>query len=142
MIEGSYYQTFVEHSLSLTYPILWASRIHCSLLKGRSAWGIPNDCSWSWRKLLNLRGTMRPFIRSKVGNGEGTLVRQSEIAGGWSGKTWDFLGVKVLLLLLKKARTESTKQIEDTHLAEAIDLTKLCSKESLFSGYIVCFERP
>lgn len=22
----------------------------------------------------------------------------SEIAGGWSGKTWDFLGVKVLLL--------------------------------------------
>ena len=22
----------------------------------------------------------------------------SEIAGGWSGKTWDFLGVKVLIL--------------------------------------------
>lgn len=79
---------------------------------------------------------MRPFIRSKVGNGEGTLVRQSEIAGGWSGKTWDFLGVKVLLLLLKKARTESTKQIEDSHLWLIVYIVghSSGSEESAFPG--------
>lgn len=34
-------------------------------------WGIPvpNDCSWSWRKLLNLRDTFHP-----VGNGKGTFL--------------------------------------------------------------------
>ncbi|PON35395.1 hypothetical protein PanWU01x14_336870 [Parasponia andersonii] len=47
-------------------------------LQGRRAWGIPipNDCSsWSWRKLLNLRDTMRALIRSKVGNERSAWTR-------------------------------------------------------------------
>ena len=55
---------------------IWTSCINSYLLKGRSVWGIPvpNDCSWNWSKLLNLRDTVRPFIRSKVDKGEGTFL--------------------------------------------------------------------
>jgi hypothetical protein len=40
-------------------------------LKGRSLWNIsiPKVCSWSWKKLLNLRETAKKFISFKVGEG-------------------------------------------------------------------------
>ena len=35
---------------------------------------IPSICSWSWRKILQLRDRIRPFIRHKVSNGVGTFL--------------------------------------------------------------------
>lgn len=55
---------------------LWVSWIHDNKLKGRSFWDIPvsSNCSWSWRKLLQLRPNIRNYIWSKVGNGKNTSV--------------------------------------------------------------------
>ena len=35
---------------------------------------IPSICSWSWRKLLQLRDRIRPFIKHRVYNGTGTFL--------------------------------------------------------------------
>ena len=35
---------------------------------------VPSNCSWSWRKILQLRDKIRPFIKHKVGNGTGTFL--------------------------------------------------------------------
>ena len=35
---------------------------------------IPSCCSWSWRKILQLRDRVRPFIRHTVFNGVGTFL--------------------------------------------------------------------
>ena len=49
----------------------WAIWAKANLLKGRSFWDIPipQDCSWTWRKVLTLRNQFRPYFRSVVGNG-------------------------------------------------------------------------
>ena len=46
------------------------------LLKQGSVWNarIPSRCSWSWRKILQLRDRVRPYIRHKVCNGGGTFL--------------------------------------------------------------------
>ena len=49
----------------------WARWAKANLLKGRSLWDIkvPQDCSWTWRKVLSLRHKYRPYIKMGIGNG-------------------------------------------------------------------------
>ena len=35
---------------------------------------VPSNCSWSWRKILQLRDRIRPCIKHKVGNGTETFL--------------------------------------------------------------------
>ncbi len=50
---------------------LWVAWVHCELLKGRSFWTvkIPQDCTWGWRKLLNLRPAARNLLSYEIGDG-------------------------------------------------------------------------
>ncbi|XP_059670944.1 uncharacterized protein LOC132316489 [Cornus florida] len=54
--------------------MLWINWVNTYLLKGRSIWevGIPNQCSWTWRKLLQLRPAIRPLVKFEIGNGINT----------------------------------------------------------------------
>ena len=40
---------------------IWVSWVYSTLLKGRSIWEVKclGDCSWSWRKILGLRGLVQ-----------------------------------------------------------------------------------
>ncbi|XP_071719088.1 uncharacterized protein [Rutidosis leptorrhynchoides] len=53
---------------------LWVRWIHSYRLVDKSFWkvDIPATASYSWRKILNMRGMIRPFIIHKVGNGANT----------------------------------------------------------------------
>ena len=64
------------HLTQPTPPSHWAKWARANLIRGRSLWDfpIPNDCPWTWRKLLSLRDKFRPFIRSSVGNGFQTFL--------------------------------------------------------------------
>lgn len=55
---------------------LWVKWIHTYKLRGRSFWDIPirAGVSWGWRKLLQIREVIRPFIWFRVGNGNITNV--------------------------------------------------------------------
>ena len=46
-----------------------------NILRSGSLWcaKVPSICSWSWRKLLQLRDRIRPFIKHKVHNGKGNF---------------------------------------------------------------------
>ncbi|XP_021993761.1 uncharacterized protein LOC110890459 [Helianthus annuus] len=50
---------------------LWVAWIHDHRLKERSFWDcrIPNNCSWSWRKIMQLRPLIQPYVWAKHGNG-------------------------------------------------------------------------
>lgn len=54
---------------------LWVKWIHAKYLKRNSIWTIktPNNCSWSWRKLLKLRDRAE-YMKSIVGNGQSTYL--------------------------------------------------------------------
>ena len=54
---------------------LWVRWIHCYLIRKNSFWSIKENTSsgsWVWRKLLNLRGLAKQFLRKEVRNGNGT----------------------------------------------------------------------
>ncbi|GJR07829.1 hypothetical protein Tco_0790481 [Tanacetum coccineum] len=55
---------------------LWVKWIHEYKLKGRSFWDIPlrGNMSWGWRKILQLRPTIREFIWCKIGDGAATYL--------------------------------------------------------------------
>ena len=46
------------------------------LIRDHSFWDlpIPSNCSWTWRKLLQLRAEVRPFIRHIIGDGRHTSL--------------------------------------------------------------------
>jgi hypothetical protein len=51
---------------------LWVAWVQQYLLKGRSLWNVklPQNASWCWRKILNLRGLARDILKVEVGNGK------------------------------------------------------------------------
>jgi hypothetical protein len=51
---------------------IWVAWVRENLLKRKSFWsvGIPQSCSWSWRKILKLRDVAKRFLKFEVGNGE------------------------------------------------------------------------
>jgi hypothetical protein len=55
---------------------LWVAWIHHYRLKGRSFWevSIPQNCPWSWKKLLSLRNVAKQFIKFKVGDGSSIFL--------------------------------------------------------------------
>ena len=55
---------------------LWVNWVKIHLIRDHSFWDlpIPNNCSWTWRKVLQLRAEVRPFIRHVVGNGWDTSL--------------------------------------------------------------------
>jgi hypothetical protein len=51
---------------------IWVAWVRENFLKRRSFWsvGIPQSCSWSWRKILKLRDVAKRFLKFEVGSGE------------------------------------------------------------------------
>jgi hypothetical protein len=58
-------------NLFVKVGLMWVAWVKANWLKGRSFWqvSIPVSCSWSWKKLLQLRDPAKKFIRFKVGDG-------------------------------------------------------------------------
>lgn len=54
----------------------WVNWVKKNLIRDHSFWElkIPHNCSWSWRKLLKLRDSIRPHIHHQVHNDEDTLL--------------------------------------------------------------------
>ena len=55
---------------------LWVAWVQRLYLRQGSVWcaRTPSFCSWSWRKIIQLRERVRPFIRHKVYNGVGMFL--------------------------------------------------------------------
>ncbi|XP_059629623.1 uncharacterized protein LOC132272506 [Cornus florida] len=53
---------------------LWIQWCHTHLIKSRNLWelNIPHSCSWSWRKMLQLRHPARLLLKHSIGNGTDT----------------------------------------------------------------------
>jgi hypothetical protein len=51
---------------------IWAAWVTENFLerKSFSSEGIPQNCSWSWRKILKLRDTAKRFLKFEVGSGD------------------------------------------------------------------------
>ena len=68
----------MKHIWNLLYrkDSLWVAWVQRIYLRQWSLWcaKTPSICSWSWRKILQLRDRIRPFIRHKVCNGVGTFL--------------------------------------------------------------------
>ncbi|KAI8570743.1 hypothetical protein RHMOL_Rhmol01G0060200 [Rhododendron molle] len=62
--------------ICLKTDTLWIKWVHTCILKSHSLWRVkvPNDASWTIRKLLNLRDTIRPWIKYIVGDGLSTYL--------------------------------------------------------------------
>ena len=70
--------TIMKHIWNLFYrkDFIWVAWVREFLLRQGSIWNArtPSRCSWSWRKILQLRDRVRPFIRHQVWNGIGTFL--------------------------------------------------------------------
>lgn len=57
-------------------PSLWALWIHSTALRNSHFWTLtePTDCSWIWRKVLQLRPLARQFISYEIGDGRRTSL--------------------------------------------------------------------
>ena len=68
----------MKHIWNLFYrkDSIWVAWAREVLLRQGSAWDvrIPSRCSWSWRKILQLRDRVRPYIRHRICNGGGTFL--------------------------------------------------------------------
>jgi hypothetical protein len=55
---------------------LWVAWIQENWLKGRSFWqvSIPQHCSWSWKKILQLRGIAKKFVKFEAGDGHNIFL--------------------------------------------------------------------
>ncbi|GJT03134.1 putative reverse transcriptase domain, reverse transcriptase zinc-binding domain protein [Tanacetum coccineum] len=55
---------------------LWVRWIHNYKLRGHTIWDVPvkADMSWGWRKLLQIRESVKPFFWTKLGNGKSTSL--------------------------------------------------------------------
>jgi hypothetical protein len=55
---------------------LWVACCKENWLKGKSFWqvSIPQHCSWSWKKILQLRVLAKNFIKFQVGDGHNIFV--------------------------------------------------------------------
>jgi hypothetical protein len=68
---------------------IWVAWDKDNYLRRKSFWSvdIPQNCSWSWRKILKLGAKTKRFLRFEVGNGEdnSSLV-------GFMASIWYFVG--------------------------------------------------
>ena len=68
----------MKHIWNLFYKkdSLWVAWVRRFYLRQGSLWNakVPTSCSWSWRKILQLRGRIRPLIKHKVGDGATTFL--------------------------------------------------------------------
>ena len=70
--------TIMKHIWNLFYrkDSIWVAWVREVLLRQGSVWNarIPSRCSWSWRKILQLRDRVRPYIRHRICNGGRTFL--------------------------------------------------------------------
>ena len=67
----------LQVSLSLSRKdSLWVAWVRRMYLRRGSFWcaKTPSICSWSWRKILQLKDKIRPFIKHRICNGMGTFL--------------------------------------------------------------------
>ena len=68
----------MKHIWNLFYrnDSLWVAWVRRLYLRRGSLWcaKTPSICSWSWRKILQLKDKIRPFIKHRVYNGKGTFL--------------------------------------------------------------------
>ena len=68
----------MKHIWNLFYKkdSLWVAWVRRFYLRQGSLWNakVPTSCSWSWRKILQLRERIRPLIKHKVGDGAATFL--------------------------------------------------------------------
>ncbi|GJW21777.1 putative gag-pol polyprotein [Tanacetum coccineum] len=78
---------------------LWVQWIHSYKLRGRSFWDVPcmGDISWGWRKLLQIRTRIRPFIWHKINNGRSTSM--------WFDRWADFCPLRDMLTVRNIVRS-------------------------------------
>ena len=88
-----------KHIWNLCQPLPssnWATWAKANLLRGCSLWDvhIPINCSWTWRKVLQLRPLLRPLIKYIVGDGQNISLWFDN----WlpSGPTHESMGDRVI----------------------------------------------
>lgn len=65
MEKSSHNETYMEFIHKNWFSLGCFAWVKENLLKGRSFWQIkiPQNCTWSWRKILKLKDISRNFIR-------------------------------------------------------------------------------
>lgn len=65
-----------KQDLARKKDTLWVKWCHTCIIKGRCMWTfpIPQNASWTWRRIMKLRSTVQRFINYKISNGQDTCV--------------------------------------------------------------------